>query len=64
MRIFPSGDPIPHAPHARVPKGHVWLLGDNASNSTDSRTYGAVPAAMIKGRVFCRAWPPSAITAM
>ncbi|CAM9500305.1 unnamed protein product, partial [Sphacelaria rigidula] len=34
-----------------VPQGHVWLEGDNASNSTDSRTYGPVPLAMVKGRV-------------
>lgn len=26
-----------------VPKGHVWLEGDNSENSIDSRTYGPVP---------------------
>lgn len=41
-----------------VPKGHVWLLGDNRLNSTDSRQYGPVPMAMVKGRVFLRVWPP------
>ena len=38
----------------KVPKGHVWLTGDNMSNSTDSRTYGPVPHALIKGKVFVR----------
>jgi len=38
----------------KVPKGHVWLTGDNMSNSTDSRTYGPVPYALIKGKVFMR----------
>ena len=34
--------------------------GDNLHNSTDSRYYGPVPRAMLKGVVFARAWPPSA----
>eukprot|EP00937_MAST-01D_sp_MAST-1D-sp2_P005152 g5152.t1 len=42
-----------------VPAGYVWLEGDNPSNSTDSRHYGPVPAALVMGRVFLKAWPPS-----
>jgi inner membrane protease subunit 1 len=37
----------------KVPKGYVWLGGDNMSNSTDSRDYGPVPLAMVKGKVLC-----------
>jgi signal peptidase I len=40
-----------------VPDGHVWIEGDNSLNSSDSRAYGAVPAALIIGRVLCRVWP-------
>lgn len=40
--------------YIKVPKGHVWLVGDNLSNSTDSRTYGPVPIGIIKGKVLCR----------
>lgn len=40
-----------------VPKGHVWLEGDNPSNSRDSRTYGPVPIAIITGRVVFKLWP-------
>lgn len=40
-----------------VPPGHVWLTGDNLGNSTDSRQYGAVPMALIKGRVLARVYP-------
>jgi len=40
-----------------VPDGHVWLEGDNALQSSDSRTYGVVPAALIVGRVIARIWP-------
>ncbi|KAK4683852.1 hypothetical protein P7C73_g6365, partial [Tremellales sp. Uapishka_1] len=38
----------------RIPKGHVWLQGDNMSNSTDSRMYGPVPIAIVKGKVLAR----------
>lgn len=41
-----------------VPRGHVWLQGDNARNSTDSRAYGPVPLALVRGRVFAKVWPP------
>lgn len=34
----------------QVPEGHVWLEGDNLAWSRDSRVYGAVPMALIKGR--------------
>lgn len=35
----------------QVPKGHVWLEGDNLRNSSDSRSYGPIPYALIRGRV-------------
>lgn len=43
----------------RVPKGHIWLLGDNPDNSTDSRYYGPVPEGLVRGRVCFKLWPPS-----
>ncbi|XP_013857334.1 mitochondrial inner membrane protease subunit 1 isoform X1 [Austrofundulus limnaeus] len=42
----------------KVPKGHVWLEGDNLKNSTDSRSYGPIPYALIRGRVCLKLWPP------
>ena len=36
----------------QVPRGHVWLEGDNIENSHDSRMFGPVPKALIKSRVF------------
>ncbi|XP_077178073.1 mitochondrial inner membrane protease subunit 1 isoform X2 [Paroedura picta] len=43
--------------HSYVPKGHVWLEGDNLRNSTDSRCYGPVPYGLIKGRICFKLWP-------
>ena len=37
-----------------VPQGHVWLLGDNPSNSRDSRHYGPVPMGLIIGKAVFR----------
>ncbi|CAN0234223.1 unnamed protein product [Discosporangium mesarthrocarpum] len=44
----------------KVPIGHVWLEGDNSSNSTDSRHYGPVPLAMVHGRVMLKVGARSA----
>jgi len=41
----------------RVPKGHVFLQGDNTNNSTDSRQYGPVPYSTLQGRVVYKVWP-------
>lgn len=42
----------------RVPSGAVFVMGDERSNSLDSRTFGAVPRSQILGRVDARIWPP------
>ena len=34
----------------KIPKGHVWLLGDNPDCSKDSRHFGPVPYGLIRGR--------------
>ena len=38
----------------RVPRGKVWVEGDNPANSRDSRTYGPIPLALVYGRVLAR----------
>ncbi|XP_042027378.1 mitochondrial inner membrane protease subunit 1-like [Salvia splendens] len=41
-----------------VPKGHVWIQGDNIYASNDSRHFGPVPYGLVYGKVFFRVWPP------
>ena len=40
-----------------VPEGELWVMGDNRTNSTDSRWFGSVPVESVTGRVFFCYWP-------
>ena len=42
-----------------VPPHDLWVMGDNRSNSSDSRVFGPIRAATVVGRAFVRVWPPS-----
>lgn len=41
--------------------GGIWLAGDNAAESTDSRSFGSVSVPAILGRVRWRYWPPRSL---
>lgn len=40
-----------------VPDSSVWLMGDNRTNSADSRVFGAVPLSEVRGQAICTFWP-------
>ncbi|KAI8623815.1 LexA/Signal peptidase [Xylariaceae sp. FL1651] len=38
----------------QVPKGHCYIVGDNLPWSRDSRDFGPIPLALIKGKVIAK----------
>jgi signal peptidase I len=48
-------------PARKVPDGMYFMMGDNRSQSCDSREWGAVPRKNLIGEVFAVYWPPNRI---
>jgi len=46
----------------KVAAGHYFMMGDNRSQSCDSREWGTVPRGNLIGEVFATYWPPNRLS--
>jgi signal peptidase I len=58
---FDTGLPWSLQQPYKVPAGSYFLMGDNRTDSKDSRDFGPVTRDQLVGRAFARYWPPGRI---
>jgi signal peptidase I len=63
VKTTPGPNPVPFnldKPY-KIPAGEYYVIGDNRTDSEDSRWFGPIPRSLIVGRAFIRIWPLSHI---
>ena len=61
--VMPGATPSDRPFDVKVPRGRLWVMGDNRSNSEDSRYHqdlpggGTVPEKDVVGKVWAIVWP-------
>ena len=57
----PTGTPSDLGHPYRIPAGDYFVMGDNRTDSCDSRYWGPISRSLIVGKVEVRVWPISSI---
>lgn len=52
--VDPTGEKAPSTEHIIIPKGHIWVSGDNAAASRDSRDYGPVSMSLLQSKIIAK----------
>ncbi|KPL01343.1 MAG: hypothetical protein AMJ91_00250 [candidate division Zixibacteria bacterium SM23_73_3] len=52
----PGRDPRDNFGPYKVPKGHLFMMGDNRDNSADSRYWGSLPRELVLGKAMIIHW--------
>jgi signal peptidase I len=66
--IYPGAAPSMLRFNITVPQGRLWVMGDNRSDSADSRLHtnaaggGSIPESAVVGRAFLIIWPFSRVS--
>ena len=58
---LPKGSVTNGIQEYKIPANHYWVMGDNRTNSKDSRYFQAIDDDLIVGRAFVRVWPLSSL---
>ncbi len=54
---LPKGTFTSDFPPVTIRPGYYWVMGDNRTDSADSRVFGQVPRSALVGRAVLKVWP-------
>ncbi len=58
---LPAGTITDDLPKQVIPANSYFMMGDNRTQSSDSRVFGPIKRSTIIGRAFIKMWPPTRI---